>query len=96
MLLLGVLRLPNLHFYSVKNCKPGSANVTLTTLSLNTVKKGTSDILISVTRMDNEGQPIDADVQNSTLNVKEQWSGGDGGDGSDKCGKGGGKGGLKK
>lgn len=72
----------------------GATNVDLGTLTLQGVKKGSTDIQISVVRLEDEGgYPIDADVVPGKLSVGKGFSGnGPKGGGSNKGGNSGGKG----
>lgn len=71
--------------------RSGAVNPTLSTLTMQTLKTGSTDFVISVTTLDNDGGfPIGAAIMTGTLNVKKKVSGsGSGGGGSNG---GGGKG----
>ena len=76
------------------------SGVALATLNLTTTKQGSSAIMISLTRLDDDsGYPIGAQTADGSLMVKKKFKGGgdDGGTGGGgKGGKGGGKGGGPK
>ena len=77
------------------------SGVPLATLNLTTTKQGSSAIMISLIRLDDDsGLPIGADTADGSLNVKKKFrDGGDGGGnggGGGKGGNGGGKGGGPK
>ena len=77
------------------------SGVALATLNLTTTKQGSSAIMISLTRLDDDsGYPIGAQTSDGSLMVKKKFKGGgdDGGTGGGggKGGKGGGKGGGPK
>lgn len=76
------------------------SGVALATLNLTTTKQGSSAIMISLTRLDDDsGYPIGAQTADGSLMVKKKFKGGgdDGGTGGGgKSGKGGGKGGGPK
>ena len=66
--------------------EPGAVNVTLATLTVQGDKRGSTDVLIKVYRLDDEnGNPIDADVSTGKVSVKKNAGGKGGGD---KGGKG--------
>ena len=74
----------------------GAVNSTLSTLTMQMLKTGSTDILISVTVLDDDGgSPIGAAVLTSTLSVKKKVGGSGGGGGKGGSG-GGGKGGGGK
>lgn len=73
----------------------GASNIVLATLTLQGIKRGTTDIQISVTILDDDsGYPITTDIVNGALTVKKASGGGGGKSGGDKGGggKGGGRG----
>ena len=73
----------------------GATNVTLATLTLQALKKGSTDIQISVNIMDDDsGYPITVTPVDGTFSVKKASGGGGGKSGGDKGGgsKGGGRG----
>lgn len=72
----------------------GATNVTLGTLTLKGLKKGSTDVHISVVRLEDEGgYPIDADVVSGNVSVGKGVSGnGAKGGGNDKGGNSGSKG----
>lgn len=77
------------------------SGVALASLNLTTTKQGSSAIMISLTRLDDDsGYPIGAQTADGSLMVKKKFKGGgdDGGTGGGggKGGKGGGKGGGPK
>ena len=76
----------------------GAVNPTLSTLTMQTLKTGSTDILISVAVLDDDGgSAIGAAVLTSTLSVKKKVGGsGGGGGGKGGSGGGGGKGGGGK
>jgi len=73
----------------------GASNIVLATLTLQGIKRGATDIQISVTILDDDsGYPITTDIVNGALTVKKASGGGGGKSGGDKGGggKGGGRG----
>lgn len=67
----------------------GAVDATLVTLTVHGDKKGTTDVLINVLRLDDEdGNPISPAVLTGTVSVKKNV-GGKGGGGGDNRGKGG-------
>ena len=64
------------------------SGVPFATLKMTATKQGSSDILISLTRLDDDdGLPMDVQVADGSLNVKKKLNGGGGG--GDRGGKGG-------
>ena len=71
----------------------GAINIVLANLTIQGVKKGTADIQISVSMLDDDsGYPITADIVNGVLTVKKASGGGKSGTDKGGTGKGGGRG----